>query len=72
MVAKCRDYLTNSKNVSLYPLNLLVADRAVSFRSRYNLKTPDAIQLATAKICGADYIITNDRSWKKSTIHAFD
>ncbi len=62
--AKYRDYLTNSERVSLYPLNVLVADAAVAFRVGYNLKTPDAIQLGTAKVCGADMVLTNDRDWR--------
>ncbi len=61
--AKYRDYLTNSEHLSLYPLNVLVADAAVGFRVAYHLKTPDAIQLGTAKVCGADMVLTNDRDW---------
>ncbi len=60
---KYREYLTNSERLSLYPLNVLVADAAVDFRVAYNLKTPDAIQLGTAKVCGADMVLTNDRDW---------
>ncbi len=62
--AKYREYLTNSEHLSLYPLNVLVADAAVGFRVTYHLKTPDAIQLATAKVCGADMVLTNDRDWR--------
>jgi predicted nucleic acid-binding protein len=38
---------------------------AVTFRVKYGLKTPDAVQIATAAVSGADYIITNDKKWKK-------
>ncbi len=65
--AKYREYLTNSARLSLYPLNVLVADAAVGFRVAYNLKTPDAIQLGTAKVCGADLVLTNDRDWRAVT-----
>jgi predicted nucleic acid-binding protein len=65
LAAKYRDSLTNSELVSIYPLNLQVADMAVTFRAKYGLKTPDAVQIATAAVCGADYVITNDREWKK-------
>lgn len=65
--AKYREYLTNSERLSLYPLNVLVADAAVGFRVAYNLKTPDAIQLGTAKVCGADLVLTNDRDWRAVT-----
>ncbi len=65
LAAKYRDYFTNSANFALYPVNLLVAEKTALYRVEYNLKTPDAIQLATAEICGADYVITNDSEWKK-------
>ena len=67
IVAKYRDFFTNSDNLSLYPLNLIVSEKVAEIRAHYNFKTPDAIQIATALICGADYIITNDKAWKKIT-----
>jgi predicted nucleic acid-binding protein len=63
--AKYRDFLTNSEGVSIYPLNFSVADATIDFRAKYGLGTADAIQLATAQDCGADYVITNDRSWQR-------
>ena len=42
-----------------------IADHAVELRAHHNFKTPDAIQLGTAVACGADYILTNDKAWKK-------
>lgn len=65
LVAKYRDFLTNSEQLSIYPLDVSVADKTVYYRSKYNLKTPDAIQLAVAELCGADFVLTNDASWKK-------
>ena len=63
LVRKYRDYLTNSENISLFPLDLNIADHAVELRASHQFRTPDAIQLGTAVACGADYIITNDRDW---------
>ena len=65
LVNKYRDYMTHSENISLFPLDISIADTAVQLRAKYNFKTPDAIQLATAIRCGADYIITNDKEWTK-------
>ena len=45
----------------------MVSEKVAEIKANYNFKTPDAIQIATAIICGADYIITNDKSWKKIT-----
>ena len=67
IVAKYRDYFTNSDCLSIYPLNLIVSEKVAEIKAQYNFKTPDAIQIATAIICGSDYIITNDKAWKKIT-----
>ena len=65
LVRKYRDYLTNSENISLFPLDMDIADHVVEMRAKYHFKTPDAIQLGTAVACGADYIITNDKDWRR-------
>ena len=65
LVRKYRDYLCNSDNISLFPLDINIADHVVHLRAQYHFKTPDAIQLGTAVACGADYIITNDRAWQQ-------
>ena len=65
LVRKYRDYLTNSENISLFPLDLNIADQAVVLRAQHHFNTPDAIQLGTAVACGADYIITNDKDWQR-------
>jgi predicted nucleic acid-binding protein len=68
LASQYREALTNSEHISIYPLNILVADATVRFRAQYSLKTPDAIQLATADICGAELILTNDSAWTKTEI----
>ena len=65
ILLKYRDYLTHSENISLFPVDLKIADQSVKVRTRYRFKTPDAIQLGTAVACGSDYIITNDQAWRK-------
>ena len=65
LVRKYRDYLSHSENISLFPLDMNIADQAVRLRALYQFKTPDAIQLGTAVACGADYVITNDIAWQK-------
>jgi predicted nucleic acid-binding protein len=64
LAAKYRDYLTNSSNINLYPFNLLVADKTAFFMAKYDLKMEAATQLATAAICGSDYVLTNNRNWQ--------
>ena len=48
----------------LEPLTMEIADRAASLRASYNLRTPDAIHLATSLDVGAEVYITNDRKLK--------
>ncbi len=62
---KYREYLLNSEQLRIHPLDPAVADAAIEFRINYNLKTPDAIQLGTAFTCGADAVLTNDRDWSR-------
>ncbi len=41
-------FLSTYPNLNWVPVSLEVADRAAEFGARYNLSTPDPIQLATA------------------------
>ena len=65
LAAKYRDFLSNSEQISIYPLDISVADKTVYYRSKYNLRTPDAVQLAVAELCGSDFVLTNDKDWGK-------
>ena len=42
-----------------------IALKAAQLRAEYGIKTPDAIQIATAIIANADAFITNDKSLEK-------
>lgn len=65
LVRKYRSYLSNSQNIALFPLDINIADHVVELRTKYDFTTPNAIQLGTALACGADYIITNEKAWKR-------
>ncbi|MEW6429346.1 MAG: type II toxin-antitoxin system VapC family toxin [Thermodesulfobacteriota bacterium] len=62
--ARCRNYLCHSENIHLYPFDILVADRAAIIRVNHEVKTPVAIQLATASFSGAEYVLTCDKNWR--------
>ncbi|TVR21385.1 MAG: PIN domain-containing protein [Anaerolineaceae bacterium] len=57
--------LTNSKDFRLEPLTTSIAHLAADLRARYNLKTPDAIHVATAIDAGCDGFLTNDTGIKR-------
>ena len=56
-------YLTNFPNLKLVPLDAAVAREAALVRAVTGLRMPDAIQIAAARINGADTISTNNRAW---------
>jgi predicted nucleic acid-binding protein len=60
-----RRFLTDSQRIELKVADAEVCEKAVYFRAEYGFKTPDAIQLATAQVFGADIVVTNDQAWKK-------
>ena len=52
--------LLNTPNLTTYSVDIAVARKAAELRARGNLRTPDAIQIATAIVAGAQVFITND------------
>lgn len=50
---------------TVYDLDYETAKVAAQVRAQYGLKTPDAIQWAAVRVCGADFFLTNDREFKK-------
>lgn len=44
-----------------------LAEQAADLRARYNLRTPDAVQIATAIDTGCDAFLTNDIALKRVT-----
>ena len=65
LVARYRSFFTNSERLWLQPIDLMVAEEAVRFRSKYGLRTPDALQWAAATVANADIIVTNDSRWQR-------
>lgn len=45
--------------------NLEIADRAAQLRAKFKLRTPDAIQAATAIVSGATGFVSNDRIFRR-------
>lgn len=60
-------YLTNFPNLTLHPIDADVARKVATVRAATGLRTPDAIQLATAELAGATAIVGNDKGWKGKT-----
>ena len=52
--------LLDSHNLKTLPVTAEIATEAAQLRASYGLKTPDSIQLATARVSGATAFMTND------------
>ena len=59
-----RDILTTAPGIELFDVTSAIAEGAAQLRAKYNIRTPDAIQLATCMELGADYLLTNDNRLK--------
>ena len=57
-----REYFRDSSTIEVLAVDWPIAEEAARIRSAYRLRTPDAIQIATAIVAEADVFITNDRA----------
>ena len=55
-----RDILFNAEGLTMVVLSEEIAERAAQLRATHNLRTPDAIEVATALHFNAPYFLTND------------
>ena len=53
--------LLNARQFNTLPINAALAKRAIQLRAAYNVRVPDALQLAAALESGASLFVTNDR-----------
>ncbi|HJP63637.1 MAG TPA: type II toxin-antitoxin system VapC family toxin [Mucilaginibacter sp.] len=56
--------LTDASGIQIFDMTSELAVKAAELRAKYNLRTPDSIQIATAIECKADYFLTNDSQLK--------
>ena len=55
-----REILLNAEHIATIPLLYEITEEAARLRAEYNIRTPDAIQMATAIREGASFFLTND------------
>ncbi|MEP6614535.1 MAG: PIN domain-containing protein [Mucilaginibacter sp.] len=55
-----KNILTNAPGIELLDVTHDVAIKAAELRAKYNLRTPDSIQIATAIVTKASSFLTND------------
>ena len=59
------DAFFGSRDLTLFPVDQAVAEQATRVRARYNLKTPDAIHIATATLHVASLVVTTDHDFAR-------
>jgi predicted nucleic acid-binding protein len=57
--------LSTFPHLEWIPPTLEITDMAAQLRAKYNLRTPDAVQAATALTAGATGFISNDPIFRK-------
>lgn len=62
-----RDLLYHSRHFELLSITRSIAEQAADLRSRYPIRTPDALQIATALSAGCQAFLTNDKRLKSVT-----
>jgi predicted nucleic acid-binding protein len=60
LACEYRDIILNQEHLTTFPVSAAIAERAAQLRASYHLRTPDAIQIATAIQEGATVFLTND------------
>lgn len=67
LAQRYRRFLGHSRNLSLDSVDAPIAERAADLRARYGLRTPDAIQIATALAARCSVFLTNDMRLQRVT-----
>ena len=62
LAQRYRDILVNADGVTTFSMTSEIAELAAQLRAEHNIRTPDAIQVATTLYAGATYFLTNDTS----------
>jgi predicted nucleic acid-binding protein len=65
LVQHYRDILLHSAGLITVDLIPDIAQKAAGLRARHNIRTPDAIQIATTLFMGATAFLTNDHSFSQ-------
>ena len=64
LAEKYKTLLCQSDTFKIWNVDIEIAGKAAELRAKYQLKTPDAIQIAAAICRYSDYFLTNDKRLK--------
>lgn len=60
LASQYRDIILDQEHLTTVPISVEIAEVAAQLRATQNLRTPDAIQIASAMQKGATFFLTND------------
>jgi len=60
-----RDLLLNSDNFTCLPIDDQIAELGAQLRVKYQIRIPDALQIATAVTSQCDALLTNDKALRQ-------
>ena len=66
-VHRYRQFLLSFPNLQTLPLDIPTAELAASLRAKYDIRTPDAVHVATSLQNGASAFLTNDKQLSRIT-----
>jgi predicted nucleic acid-binding protein len=58
-------FLTQFPNLTVLPMDMVVAVQAATIRATTGIPLPDALVIASGLMAGCDAIISNDERWKR-------
>jgi predicted nucleic acid-binding protein len=64
LAQRYRELLLGSTGLTVVAISHQIAEDAARLRADYGFRTPHALQLATARVTGARYCLTNDTDLK--------
>ena len=67
LIDRYRQMFYRTQSITLLPVTAQIAESAAYLRARYNLRTPDALHVATALAARCDAFLTNDLAIKRVT-----
>ena len=67
IVEQYKTILLNADGIDIFEITIPISIKAAEIRAKYNTRTPDALQIATAIEQKADYFLTNDVRLKSIT-----
>jgi predicted nucleic acid-binding protein len=65
LVERYKDFLLSSDDFTIYSIDPLIAEKSSILRAKYEIRTPDALQLAVGIENDATLFVTNDNGLKK-------